>query len=292
MKAKEKKSDFTSVQNTFLITSKMGRVTLYLCLIAFVIMVIVPLLIVLNVSFKTNTEYMASGVYSLPESFLNFSNYIKAFTTGNFGLAFKNTFILMIISVPLAIITGTMTAYALDRFDFKLKKVIFTLFLIPTFIPAMTVTIATFTVIKALGLYNTIFAGIILYIGTDIMQIYIFLQFMKQIPKSLDESARLDGASRLRIYWSIILPQMKPAIATTVILKILAIYNDFFTPYMYMPKSGLKTVATALNSFAGDKMADWPLMSSAIIFVAIPTVLIYIFLQNYIIGGVTDGAVK
>ena len=154
----------------------------------------------------------------------------------------------------------------------------------------MTVTIATFTLIKNLGLYNSMFAGILLYIGTDIMQIYIFLQFINQIPFALDESARIDGASRWKIYYKIVLPQLKPAIATTVILKLLGIYNDFFTPYLYMPK--IKTAATSLNTFAGDKMADWPLMSSAIILIAIPTIIIYIFLQNYIISGVTDGAVK
>ncbi|MFW2490242.1 carbohydrate ABC transporter permease [Clostridium chromiireducens] len=294
MKADKKKKEgiLKKVEGTFLIKNPMGRIASYTCLIALVLMISAPLFIVLNVSVKTNSEYMATGVYSLPENIFNLTNYMTAFKTGNFGLAFKNTFILIIISVPLAILVGTMVAYALDRFEFKLKKFLFIMFLVPTFIPAMTVTIATFTIIKLLGLYNTIFAGIILYIGTDIMQIYIFLQFMRQIPKSLDESARLDGASRFKIYWSIILPQMKPAIATAVILKVLAIYNDFFTPYMFMPKSSLRTVATALNSFAGDKMAAWPLMSAAIIFVAIPTVLIYIFLQNYIISGVSDGAVK
>ena len=93
-----------------------------------------------------------------------------------------------------------------------------------------------------------------------------------------------------KIYTDIILPQLKPAIATTIILKLLGIYNDFFTPYMYMPK--VRTVATSLYAFSGDKLAEWPLMSAAIVLVAIPTIIIYIFLQRHIISGVTDGAVK
>jgi multiple sugar transport system permease protein len=252
--------------------------------------VFAPLAIILNISLKENSEYMAKGVYALPENIFNFSNFINAYKLGGFGEGFMNTFLLVFFSVPIAIVFGTMVAYALGRFDFKLKKLLFAAFLFPTFVPTMTVTIATFTLIKNLGLYNSFLAGIILYIGTDIMQIYIFLQFINQIPIALDESARIDGASRLKIYYSIILPQLKPAIATTVILKLLGIYNDFFTPYMYMPK--IKTAATSLNTFAGDRMADWPLMSAAIILIAIPTILIYIFLQNYIISGVTDGAVK
>jgi multiple sugar transport system permease protein len=190
------------------------------------------------------------------------------------------------------VLFGAMVAYALTRFKFKLKKIMLIMFLIPTFIPSITTSIATFTIIRNLGLYNTRLAGIVLYTCTDIMQIYIFIQFMEKIPLALDESAQIDGASRIRIFFSIIIPQLKPAIATTVILKVLGIYNDFFTPYLYMPRSELRTVATALNTFSGDKTAQWPLMSAAIILVAIPTLVLYLFLQRYILSGITEGAVK
>jgi len=276
--------------STFVVSKAWGKAIIYLILCAGVVGVFAPLLIVINVSLKSNSEYMMKGVYSLPENLLNIENYVRAFVEGKFLTGFLNTGILIIVSVPIAILLGTMVAYTLSRFNFKLKPIILLAFLIPTFIPSMTVTIATFQIIKMLGFYNTMMAGIILYIGTDIMQIYIFLQFINQIPLALDESAKIDGASRLCIYFKIILPQLKPAIATAVILKLLGIYNDFFTPYMYMPK--VKTAATGLYSFSGDKLAEWPLMSAAIILVAIPTILIYVFLQKYIISGVTDGAVK
>lgn len=286
----QKKKD--EIKDTFRISSKGGKIAAYVVLMFFVLLVLVPILIVVNVSLKSNSEYMMNGVYSLPEKLLNLENYVTAFQDGNFGMAFLNTLFLIGVSVPVSILTGTMVAYALGRFEFRLRKLMFALFLIPTFIPSMTVTIATFTLIKTLGLFNTRLAGILLYVGTDIVQIYIFLQYVNQIPSALDESARLDGASRLRIYWSVILPQMRPAIATCAILKVINIYNDFFTPYLYMPKSDLRTVATALNTFAGDRMANWPLMSAAIVFVAIPTIVMYIFMQRFIINGVTDGAVK
>ncbi|MCR5343585.1 MAG: carbohydrate ABC transporter permease [Butyrivibrio sp.] len=274
----------------FIVNNKLGRFFIYLLLSIGVIGVFAPLFIILNVSLKSNDEYMMKGVYSIPENLFNVQNYIRAFNEGKFVTGFINTGILVVISVPLAILFGTMVAYILSRYDFKCKMIVYMAFLVPTFIPGMTVTIATFQIIKALGLYNSLLAGIILYIGTDIMQIYIFIQFINQIPKALDESARIDGASRIQIYYKIILPQLKPAIATTVILKMLGIYNDFFTPYMYMPK--VKTAATGLYSFSGDKLAEWPLMSAAIILVAVPTIIIYVFLQKYIISGVTDGAVK
>lgn len=279
-----------SIKSTFIINNKIGRIIIYIIMILGTIGVFAPLFIVLNVSLKTNEEYMMKGVMSLPESITNAENYIRAFVEGHFITGFMNTAFLVVISVPVTIIVASLVAYTLSRFDFRLKKIIYLSFLIPTFIPGMTVTIATFQVIKALGVYNSLLAGLILYIGTDIMQIYIFLQFINNVPVSLDESARLDGAGRLKIYTGIILPQLKPAIATTVILKLLGIYNDFFTPYMYMPK--IRTVATSLYAFSGDKLAEWPLMSAAIVLVAIPTIIIYIFLQRHIISGVTDGAVK
>ncbi len=279
-----------TIKPIFIINSKAGRFCIYLLMAAGILMVFAPLLIVLNVSLKTNEEYMMTGVMSLPEHITDISNYVRAFVEGNFIMGFMNTAILVVISVPVTILIASLVAYTLSRFNFRLRTLVYLAFLIPTFIPGMTVTIATFQVIKALGIYNTLMAGILLYIGTDIMQIYIFLQFINNVPVSLDESAMLDGAGRFKIYTDIILPQLKPAIATTIILKLLGIYNDFFTPYMYMPK--VRTVATSLYAFSGDKLAEWPLMSAAIVLVAIPTIIIYIFLQRHIISGVTDGAVK
>ena len=279
-----------TIKPIFIINSKAGRFCIYLLMAAGILMVFAPLLIVLNVSLKTNEEYMMTGVMSLPEHITDISNYVRAFVEGNFITGFMNTAILLVISVPVTILIASLVAYTLSRFNFRLRTLVYLAFLIPTFIPGMTVTIATFQVIKALGIYNTLMAGILLYIGTDIMQIYIFLQFINNVPVSLDESAMLDGAGRFKIYTDIILPQLKPAIATTIILKLLGIYNDFFTPYMYMPK--VRTVATSLYAFSGDKLAEWPLMSAAIVLVAIPTIIIYIFLQRHIISGVTDGAVK
>jgi multiple sugar transport system permease protein len=280
----------TSNNGNLVVQNRFIRFLNSMLLVFMLIIVFAPLLIILNVSLKTNEEYLYSGILSLPKNIFNFSNYTEALKIGKFGKAFGNTIIIMGMSTVMSVVFGAMVAYGLSRFKSRLTAILLLLFLIPTFIPSITTSIATFTVIKNLGLYNSMFAGVILYIGTDIMQIYIFLQFMDKIPLALDESAQIDGASRLRIFFSIIIPQLKPAIATTAILKILGIYNDFFTPYLYMPK--IKTVATALNSFSGDRMSQWPLMAAAIISVALPTLIIYLFLQKHIMSGITDGAVK
>ena len=275
-----------------IIENRAAKFLVYIMLIIIVLIVFIPLVIVFFASFKTNAEYMTSGVFQLPESFLNFENFTTAFVKGRFLTGFKNTTILVVISVFGSCLMGTMVAYALSRFDFRLRKSVLFLFMIPLVVPAITTQVATFSVIKALGIFNTIYAGMLLYIATDIVAIYVFLQYVTKIPKSLDESGMIDGASYFRIFFSIIVPQMKPAIVTMAIIKAISVYNDIFIPYIYMPKSTLRTVATTIRYFSQEKNSQWELMAAAIILAMIPTLIAYIFSQKFIISGLTQGAVK
>lgn len=268
------------------------RVFSYALLVLITIAVLVPLYIVVSLSFKTLAEANNSNVFALPESFGYLDNYIFIWTRGKLLRGFKNTGILIITSLIGSITMGTMVAYVLSRFEFKLKKAVYILFMFPIVVPAVTTQVATFTIVRSLGLYNTIWAGIILYISTDMLLIYIFLQHIEKIPVSLDESARTDGASYWTIYRKIILPQLRPAIVTGIIIKTLTIYNDLFTPYLYMPKSRLKTVTTSILAFVADRTSDWGVVSAGIVSAIIPTVILYLLLQKYIISGVVDGAVK
>lgn len=269
-----------------------GRIVNYILLILLCIIVLMPIMIMVNVSFKTAEEYMMNSVLALPESFLNFENYRKVLTEADWALAYKNTFFIIIVSTVGNVLFGTMTAYCLGRFEFRLKKILMALFLGASMIPQITTQVSTFKIINSMGLYNTIWASVVLYLGTGIIQLYIFLQFINQIPMEIDESAMLDGANYFQIYYKLIIPEMKPAIATVVIIKVLDIYNDMFTPYLYMPGSKLKTVTTLLMKFAYDQSSVWTVMGAAVIVVMIPTMVIYVFAQKYIMAGVAEGAVK
>jgi multiple sugar transport system permease protein len=164
------------------------------------------------------------------------------------------------------------------------------LFLIATLIPSVTSQVATFQIISGLGLYNTKAALILLFMGTDIIAIYIFIQFMQSIPISLDEAAMLDGANRWTIYWRVILPLLKPAIATVIIIKGIAIYNEFYLPFLYLQSESL--ISTALFRFKGPFGAQWELVAAATILVIVPTVIVFVFLQRWIYKGLVSGAVK
>lgn len=212
----------------------------YLTLILGALAALIPIVVVFFASLKTGQEYASTGPLTLPENWLNFSNYTKAFVDGKMLLGFKNTVIIVVISILGATLTGSMMAYILSRFKFKGSKVLISMFLIATLIPGVTTQVATFQIINHLGLFNTRWAPIVMYLGTDIIAVYIFMQFLDSISESLDESAMLDGASYWTIYWRIILPLLKPAIVTVIIVKGVNIYNDFYTPFLYMPKTDLK----------------------------------------------------
>lgn len=271
------------------ITLKIINYSLLLCA---VIAILTPVFLVFNASFKSSEEYFNNSILSLARNFLNFDNYILVVDKGNLILGFRNTFILIAISVSGSVIMGTMVAYVLGRFDFRFKKLLINAFLLAVVIPSVTTQVATFTLIKNLHLYNTIFAGIVLYLATDIVQIYIFLQFINNIPFALDESAMIEGSSYFKIYRSILLPQMKPAIATVIILKVLSIYNDMLVPYLYMPKTSLRTITIAIMNFFNNRNAQWNVMSAGIFAVLLPTMVLYLYLQKYIFAGVSMGAVK
>jgi len=227
----------------------------------------------------TNLTAMA-----LPKSFLNFDNFTAVFQRGGLLNGFGNVLIIIAITLILNILFGTMVAFVLGRFSFKLKPVVFGAYLVATIIPSITTQVATFGIIKSMGLYNTLGAPIVLYIGADVIQIILYLQFIRNIPVDLDESAMVEGASLFRIYRSIIF--------TLIILKTISIYNDMYIPYLYMPKQSLGVVTTILMRFQGVNSGEWNLICAAILLILLPTVILYFFLQRYIFEGVTSGAVK
>ena len=264
----------------------------YAFLILLVIVFILPILTVLFASFKTGTEYASTSVLTLPESFFNFDNFIEAFTKGNMLNGFKNTVIILIFSLAGAVLTGSMAAYVFSRFKSKFTKFVNGMFLVAVMIPAIATQVATFQIISALGLFNTRLAPIILYIGTDIMTIYIFLQFLDNISVSLDESAIIDGANYFQIFFKIILPLLSPAVVTVLITKGVGLYNDFYTPFLYTPSADLLTLSTTLFKFKGPFGAHWEVISAGIMVVMLPTLIVFLTLQKQIYSGLVSGSVK
>ncbi len=269
-------------------TAALGK---YTSLVLASLVALVPLVVVVFTSLKSKQDYATSGPLDPPRG-LSWSNFVEAFTRADMLHAFWNTTIILVVSVTGTIVIGTMAAYAIDRFHFRFKGLVVGLFLTAALVPAVTTQVATFQVVNSLGLFNTRMAPIVLFMGTDIVSIYIFVQFMRSVPISLDEAATLDGANHFTIYRRVIFPLMKPAIATVVIIKGIAIYNEFYIPFLYMPSRDLGVVSTALQRFKGPLGAQWNILSAGALIVIAPTLVVFLLLQRHIYNGLAAGAVK
>lgn len=267
-----------------------GNFFKYTILLIGAIAAVLPLLVVLIGSFKSNEEFLTTGVLALPQQ-LDFSNYVTAFVNGQMLTGFKNTFFIFIVSMVGKLTLGSMFAYAMNRFDFRYKKLILTLFMTAMLIPGITSQVATFQIIESMGLFNTIWSVIVLNLGTDVISIYIFMQYLDEIPVSLDESAYLDGASHFQIFWKIILPNLKAPIVTMLIISGVGVYNDFYNPFLYMPARELKVISTALFAFKGPYGTNWPVILAGVMIVIVPILILFVSLQKYIYNGVA-GSVK
>ena len=257
-----------------------------------VLMVFLPLLVTIISSLKIPGSLDAQSPLWISARDMTLNNYLSVFKERYLVRAFTTTIKIVADSIFFNVLVGSITAYCLERFEFRFKKIIYILFYLAMMVPTNIVEIARFQVIRGMGLYNTLGAPIVIYIAANLMQLYIYRQFISGISVSLDESAMLDGCGYFRIFAQIIFPLLTPATATLVIIKTVSIVNDMYIPYLYMPKNQNKTLTTFLMRYAGAQQNSWPLLAAGIIVVALPTVLLYIFFQKYIIEGITAGAVK
>ncbi len=264
----------------------------YLVSLLLIMIVFLPLLVTVVSSLRApGTLHVQSPLWLSPSQ-ITFDNYSKVFHERYLVRSAVNTIKIVVVSIVFNVLLGSLTAYCLERFQFRFKKVIYILFYLAMMVPTNIVEIARFQVIRGLGLYNTLGAPIIIYIAANLMQLYIYRQFISGIPVSLDESAMMDGCGYFRIFSQIIFPLLTPATATLVIIKTVSIVNDMYIPYLYMPKNQNKTLTTFLMRYAGAQQNSWPLLAAGIIVVALPSVILYLLFQKHIVEGVAAGAVK
>ena len=264
----------------------------YLSLVFFAFVAVLPLVSVLITSLKTNEEYAGTNVMSLPSK-LAVGNFADAFRIANMGKAFLNSTIILFFVLLISTIIGTQLAYVLSRFKFKGNGLIRNLFLFATLLPGIAMQVSVYEIMSKLHLINHIYGYIILMCGTDVISIYVFLQYFENIPMSLDESGIMDGAGYFRIYWSILLPLLKPAIVTSCILKGVGTYNEYYCANLYLQdKTKYATVATSLYTFVGPLGSQYNMICAGVIISLLPALLVFITCQKQIYSGLTAGAVK
>ena len=247
----------------------------YASLIFFGFCAIIPIVSCITTAFKTDAEYQNTNVMAFPGSWLNFDNFVNAFKTANMGRAFLNSVIVMVVVLTVSVIVGSQLAYVLNRFKFPGNGFIRNLYTIAALLPAVAMQVTVYQIMSDLHLVNS-----------------LGIQFMENIPISLDESAIIDGANYWQIYWKIMLPLLKPAIVTSCILKGVGVYNEYYAANLYLMRKEIRTMALSLYTFVGPMGSKYNLICAGVIISLLPALIVFVCCQKQIYSGITAGAVK
>lgn len=258
----------------------------------FAIVFLMPIFIIFSYSFKTKKELYLGNPLSLPESF-NLENYKTAFIKLNLTTTFFNTFLYTVISVLILALLCGMTAWAIARCKHKFFKFAYIYFIIGILIPYQALFLPIYMVGNSLKMTNTRFGIIFMYVATSIsFGVFLMNSFMSTVPIELEESARIDGCSVFKTYFLIVMPLLKPAMATLVIMQSFQIWNDYLLASLYVSKKQLKTLTVAISSLFSAQASDYNTAMAAIVISVLPIAILFLCLQKYFIKGMTVGAVK
>ena len=245
---------------------------------------------VLN-SFKEKFEMLTKGVFQLPDS-LNWNNYTEVLK-GGFGTYFKNSVIVLGISLILLLFIAACASYPLARFKFKLANPIYALIVACMSIPVHITLIPVFKMAKSTGLYDSIWALIGPYIAFAVpISVFILTSFMKEIPQEIEESAEIDGCGKIQMFFSMILPLAKPGLATLAIYNGVNMWNEFSFAYTLTQSSANRTLPLAIWEFQGQYSMNTPMIMAVLTLTLLPMIIMFIIFQDKLVKGMTAGAVK
>jgi raffinose/stachyose/melibiose transport system permease protein len=267
------------------------KAIIYFFLLALSFINLYPLFVLLLSSFKTTPEIFMKP-FALPKVW-KFSNYVEAWNKANFANYFKNSIIITVFSLAAIVLVSSMAAYVIARFEFRGKRALFLYLITGLALPARLAIIPIFLTVRDLHLQNTYSSLILVYTAGGIaFSMFLLVNFFKSLPRELEDSAKIDGAGPFRIYWSIDLPLLKPAVATVVIFNFVDIWNDFFFPLILINKDSLKTIPLGIQAFYGEYGVQWDLLFAGLNISVLPVLIIFILMSKQFISGLTEGAVK
>lgn len=268
-----------------------GRAVAYLILALHGFLTLFPLYIMIVTSLKENKEIFHSP-FALPSSF-RWESYEKVLRLNDFATYFRNSIFVTGISVVLFVVVSLLAAYALGRFRFRCNGALYIYFLLGMMVPIRLGVINMFDTFNKLKLNDTLLGLVCIYTAMSIgFSVFIMTGFMRGLPVEIEESAKIDGCSRFRILWNILVPVLKPAIATAVIYNFVPIWNDFYFPLIFIQSENLKTLPIGVTIFFGQYQTDWPTVFAALTLAALPVLIFYFLMSKQFIKGLTAGAVK
>jgi ABC-type glycerol-3-phosphate transport system permease component len=271
--------------------TKGRRVTLHGCLIAFALISILPVLWTLSASVQSNQE-IYSGIHLLPRS-IHLENYSQAWSEASFDVFVRNSVIYTVVIVSGVLAVSSLAAYAFARMRFPFKNLIFTVFLVFLTFPLPGSFIPLYVLLVKLGLVNTPLGYILPMVNASLpVAIFILRSFFEDLPKEIEEAARLDGASRMQVFRLIAVPLAKPALATVTIFTALSVWNEFLLALVVFSDQDKMPLQVGLMNFQGTFFSQYGLMMAATTITMVPALAIYLVFQRFIVRGVMAGAVR
>ncbi len=263
-----------------------GRLTLHVILILGSIIMVLPFLVMVSTSLKSQAAILSEFPPRLIPSTLMFSNYSTALTSLPFDRFYINSLIVAVSVTILQLFTSSLAAFAFARLRFKGRNALFILFLTALMIPFPVLLVPNFIIVRQLGWFNTYWA-LIVPPSFSALSTFLLRQYYRGFPMEYDEAARIDGASSLRIWWNIVLPNSKPALAALAIFTFLGTWNDFLRPLVVTNSESMRTLPVGLSMFQGQYLVRWELLMAATVVALVPVLIIYFFAQNWIIRGLS-----
>lgn len=269
-----------------------GKWLLTLFLLGYAFIQVYPLIWLLLFSFKDNNEIFGGNVIGLPHTW-RWSNYSAALTTGDVGIYFMNSLLVTLITIVISSIMIAATSYAIVRMYWKMNNLFLTYFLIGLMVPIHATLLPMFVILRNMHMLNTYWALIIPYVAFALpMGIFIMTGFLNGIPRELEEAACIDGCSVYKIFYKMIVPLLKPALATVAIFTYMNTWNELMFANTFINSDKLKTLTVGIMSLAGQHSTDWGPIGAGLVIATVPTLLIYILLSDQVQKSLIVGSVK
>ena len=274
-------------------TNPANTIAMHGALIAYTLIALFPVFVILVNSFKTRKAIFREPL-ALPDAdSFSLSGYQTVLKQGDFFLYFQNSMIVTLASLFFILLFGAMAAYALSEYRFKGGKFLGLYLALGIMIPIRIGTVAILEMMVATGLVNTHWALILVYIAQGLpLAVFILTEFMRQVSDDLKNAGRIDGLSEYTIFFRLVLPLVRPAMATVAVFNMIPIWNDLWFPLILAPAEATKTLTLGSQVFIGQFVTDWNAVLSALSFAILPVLVLYVIFSRQLIRGITSGAVK
>lgn len=250
-----------------------------------------PFVVIVITAFKSNAEVFQNPL-GFPEH-LTFENFITSWQQGGFANLFLNSIMLTGASMGLASMVASLAAFAIVRRLTQLSAAVFLLLAAGIFLPLQLALIPQFRVLKDLGLIDSYLGVVLVYVATSIpFGVFLMAAFMKRIPGEIAEAAIIDGAGYVRLYWSVYLPLIRPAMGTFLLLQGVQVWNDYLVPLLLLTDPSKRTLTTGILVFKQQYLAQWGNIMAGVLIMSIPVIVVFVFAQRYFAQGLYAGSAK